>query len=94
MATYGDLSKFTHKELAGMNLTYKDLENLSFDELLQFAQIRLERFQPQTQSESFFKTVLSAVVAQITADVLEKALNPDNWLPVLRQIAKFFCDNP
>lgn len=72
MATYGDLSKFTNAELSQMHLTYKDLENLSFDELLQLAQIRLERFQPQTQSEGFFKSVLSAVVAQITADALEK----------------------
>lgn len=94
MATYGDLSKFTNAELSQMCLTHKDLENLSFDELLRLAQIRLERFQPQTQSEGFFKSVLAAVVAQITADALEKALNPDNWLPVLRQIAKFFCDNP
>lgn len=53
MATYGDLSKFTNAELSQMHLTHKDLENLSFDELLQLAQIRLERFQPQTQSEGF-----------------------------------------
>lgn len=94
MATYGDLSKFTNAELSQMRLTHKDLENLSFDELLRLAQIRLERFQPKTQSEGVFKSILAAVVAQITASALEKALNPDNWLPVLRQIAEFFCDNP
>ena len=77
MATYGDLSKFTNAELSQMHLTHKDLENLSFDELLQLAQIRLKRFQPQTQSEGFFKSVLSAAVAQIAADALENALNPD-----------------
>lgn len=76
MATYGDLSKFTNAELSQMHLTHKDLENLSFDELLQLAQIRLERFQPQTQSEGFFKSVLSAAVAQITADALEKSPKP------------------
>ena len=77
-----------------MRLTHKGLENLSFDELLRLAQIRLERFRPKTQSEEVFKSILAAVVAQITADALEKALNPDNWLPVLRLIAKFLCDNP
>lgn len=94
MATYGDLSKFTSAELLQMRLTHKGLENLSFNELLRLAQIRLERFQPQTQSEEVFKSFFAAVVAQIAADALEKALNPDNWLPILRQIAKFFCDNP
>lgn len=58
MATYGDLSKFTNAELSQMHLTHKDLENFSFDELLRLAQIRLERFQPQTQSEGFLSLFL------------------------------------
>ncbi len=61
-----------------MRLTHKGLENLSFDELLRLAQIRLERFQPKAQSDGVFESILAAVVAQITADALEKALNPDN----------------
>lgn len=73
MATYGDLSKFTSAELLQMRLTHKDLENLSLDELLRLSQIRLERFRPKTQSEEVFKSFFAAVVAQITADALEKS---------------------
>ena len=58
VATYGDLSKFTSAELLQMRLTHKDPENLSFNELLRLAQIRLERFQPKTQSEGFLSLFL------------------------------------
>ena len=93
MATYGELSKFTHTELSQMHLEHEDLENFSFDELLKLAQLRLKKFQTKTPKDHYLKSIFSAVLVKATSDVLADSIKSVDWLPILRQIVEFFSNN-
>lgn len=92
MATWGELSKFTWGDLRAAHYTWDELNRMSYDELMQIAQTRLEHFLPKTESESKLKTFLSSLLLKITEDVAASAIKSVDWLDVLRKVVDFIQD--
>ncbi len=92
MATHEELSKFRHSEIASLNLTHKDLNQLSFEQLLSLAEIRVKGIQPKTEKDSDLKTLLLSILAQISASVIAHSITSGDWIETLKSIVRF-CQN-
>lgn len=93
MATWGEVSKFKHGELEKMHLTWGDLQQMSFDELMKLAQLRLDQFQPKTEKEHILKSTFQMLLVKIASEIALSIAKEVDWLDVLRGIVQFFSDN-
>ena len=91
MSTHEMLSNFTNKEIADLHLQHRTLKELSDSELLKLAQMRLERFQPQTPKQSEIKGTLSNVLCGIAASLACDGLKLV-WTTTLTQINQLITE--
>lgn len=90
MATWGELSKFKWNETEKMNLTWEDIHKMSFDQLMELAQMRLDQFQPQNSKEELLKSTFQTLLVKIASQVMLDIAKEIDWLDVLRSIVHFF----
>lgn len=93
MATWEDISKFRCDDLASLNLTWDDLNQLSFEQLLTLAEIRVKKIHPKTEKDTAIKELLLSVIAQISASLALDAIKSVNWSNVLKSIIQFVQNN-
>lgn len=91
MSTYDMLSNFTHAEISALGLQHKTMSSLSDSELLKLAQMRLERFSPETPEHEKMKKMLDSVLTGIGSSLAYDALK-FVWTPVLTQIIDFLTE--
>ena len=92
MATWGEASNFTWSELADMGLTWGDLREVSFPELLSIAHKKLDRFKtlpPEKQGRMMdmvplLETILAGVAANLISDMVLSA----DWKKLLMEAIK------
>ena len=92
MATWGEVSNFTWGELADMELTWDDLREVSFPELLSIAHKKLDSFKslpPEKQGRMMdvvplLETILAGVAANLISDMVLSA----DWKELLMEAIK------
>lgn len=89
MATYEELAKFKNEELAQMRLTNEQLSALSWDQLLDLAKLRIERFEPKNERDAAIKAILYSMVANLLSMAIIESAKID-WSEVLQKIILFF----
>ena len=91
--TYRGLSKFTQAELAELNLAHGDLETISDETLLKFAQLKLERFTPKTQDQQKLKETFEQLLLGVGSGILYDTAKSVDWASILWSIVDFVVKN-
>ena len=82
MATYGELSKFTHDDLK--QFTYEQLSRLTVDELTSLASTKINKiymYSPDLANN--LKSTLSTISLNIASSIIYNAVKNIDWQSIL-----------